>query len=66
MGRKIRTFVPVIPSQFNPGCTEMEKLKKTEQAYRQKQKLNYNQRHRARDLSCLHPGEHVWIRDTME
>ncbi len=40
-GRKIRALVPVIPSQLNPGCTDMVKLKKTEQAYRQKQKLNY-------------------------
>ncbi|KAL7867548.1 hypothetical protein SRHO_G00089320 [Serrasalmus rhombeus] len=38
MGRKIRTPVPVIPSQLKPRCVDMEKLKKTEKIYRQKQK----------------------------
>ena len=65
-GRKIRTLVPVIPSQLNPGCADMIKLKLTELSYRQKQRQNYDRRHRAHDMLHLQPGEHVWIKDTHE
>ncbi|TRY79072.1 hypothetical protein DNTS_017526, partial [Danionella cerebrum] len=55
MGRRIRTTVPVIPSQLNPRHADVEKLKATEQRYRDKQRQNFNRRHRTRDLSRLHP-----------
>ena len=66
MGRNIRTPVPVIPSQLNPGWTDMNSLKIIEQAYRQKQKLNYDRRHRARNLPLLRQGDHVWVKDILE
>lgn len=34
MGRKIRTLVPAIPSHFNPGWTDMDSLKRTEQKHK--------------------------------
>lgn len=36
MGRKIRTLVPVIPSQLSPKCADLEILKKKELTYRRK------------------------------
>ena len=66
MGRKIRTPIPVIPSQLNPGWTDMDNLKRTEQTYRQKQKQNYDRRHRAHDMPLLQQGDHVWVKDTLE
>jgi len=63
MGRKIRTTVPVIPSQLKPACTDTERLIRSEQQYRQKQQRNYNRRHRAHDLPRLQPGDHVWVKD---
>ena len=66
MGRKIRTTIPVIPSQLNPGWTDMDNLKRTEQTYRQKQKQNYDRRHRAHDMPLLQQGDHVWVKDILE
>uniref|UniRef100_A0A8C9WWT4 Integrase catalytic domain-containing protein n=1 Tax=Sander lucioperca TaxID=283035 RepID=A0A8C9WWT4_SANLU len=66
MGRKIRTPVPVIPSQLNPRWTDMENLKRTEQRYRQKQKQNYDRRHRARNMPLLQQGDRVWVKDMLE
>lgn len=63
MGRKIRTTVPVLPSQLNPACTDVEDLRKAEQRYKDKQRQDYNRRHRAHDMPCLQPGDHVWVRD---
>lgn len=66
MGRKIRTPVPVIPFQLNPGWTDMDNLKRTEQTYRQKQKQNYDRRHRARNMPLLQQVDHVWVKDIFE
>ncbi|KAL7880825.1 hypothetical protein SRHO_G00030790 [Serrasalmus rhombeus] len=66
MGRKIRTPVPVIPSQLEPRCVDMQNLKKTEKIYRQKQKCNYDRRHKTHYMEHLYPGRHVWIKDTAE
>lgn len=66
MGRKIRTTVPVIPSQLSPNGADLEKVKKREQSYRQKQKLNYDKRHRAHDMPSLQPGDHVWVKDIQQ
>lgn len=62
MGRKIRTLVPVIPSQLNPVCADMIKLKLTEQSYRQKQRHNYDHRHRTHDMcgSKIHMRRAQW------
>ncbi len=66
MGRKIRTPVPVIPSKLSPGCADMDNLKRTELRYRQKLRQNYDRRHRARNLPYLRPGDHVWVKDTVD
>ncbi|KAJ8387615.1 hypothetical protein AAFF_G00151650 [Aldrovandia affinis] len=66
MGRKIRTTVPVIPSQLNPACADIENLKRKEQRYRQKQQQNYNRRHRAHDMPHLQPSDHVWVKDMLQ
>jgi len=62
IGRKIRTLVPVIPSQLGPKCVDLEKLKKIELTYRQ----NFDKRHKAHNMTHLQPGEHVWVKDTSE
>ncbi|KAJ8001148.1 hypothetical protein DPEC_G00188230 [Dallia pectoralis] len=45
---------------------DMDNLKRTEQKYREKLRQNHDQRHRARDMPCLQPGDHVWVKDTGE
>lgn len=66
MGRKLRTRVPVIPSHLIPETADLEKLQQKELTYRLKQKQCFNQRHKARDMTFLRPGEHVWVKDTSE
>ena len=66
MGRKIRTTVPIIPSQLDPNRTNLEKVKLREQCYRQKQKMDYDRRHRAHNLPSLKPGDHVWVKDMQQ
>ncbi|XP_061132648.1 uncharacterized protein K02A2.6-like [Syngnathus typhle] len=66
MGRKIRTTVPVIPSQLDPKGADLEDVKRKEQSYRQKQKLNFDKRHRAHTLPALQPGDHVWVKDMQQ
>nr|XP_055074185.1 uncharacterized protein K02A2.6-like [Misgurnus anguillicaudatus] len=66
MGRKIRTRVPLIPSQLNPNCPDVEKLVTKELIYKCKQKQNFDRRHKAHNMTHLQPGEHVWVRDMSE
>ncbi len=66
MGKKIRTPVPVVPSQLSPKWADFKTLEKKEQLYRQKQHQNYNRRHKEHDMVQLQPGNHVWIKDTLE
>ncbi|KAF7659393.1 hypothetical protein LDENG_00298800, partial [Lucifuga dentata] len=58
-GRKIRTTHPVLPSCLNPSWANLTKLREREQKDRLKQWRNFNNRHRAHDLSSLNPGDHV-------
>ena len=62
MGRKIRTKLPVIPSELSPTLDYIPKVKKIEQSNKQKQETYYNIRHRVRDKP-LQTGDNVWIKD---
>ncbi|KAL3978677.1 hypothetical protein ACER0C_019739 [Sarotherodon galilaeus] len=53
MGRRIRTTIPVIPSQLHPRGTDTDMLKAIEQTYRQKQDKT----------TTLNPGDKVWVSD---
>ncbi len=66
MGRKIRTPVPVIPSKLNPGCADMDNLKRTELRYRQNCDRIMTEDTEHRDLPYLRPGDHVWVKDTVD
>lgn len=66
MGRRLRTTVPILPSCLNPGWTDITTLRARERREKDKQWKWFNNRHRARDLSGLHPGDQVWITDMKE
>ena len=65
MGRRLRIRLPVIPSTLQPGVQErdIQKAKEREDAHRKSQQRQFNNRHRARDLPLLLPGNKVWVRD---
>ena len=61
MGRKLRTTVPVIPQQLNPKLPNKSQLCLKENQQREKQRENFNKRHRAVISKPLVRGDSVWI-----
>ena len=64
-GRRMRNRLPVIPSTLQPGVQErdIQKAKEREDAHRENQQRQFNNRHRARYLPLLLPGDNVWVSD---
>ena len=63
MGRQLCTTIPVLPKQLTPKLPDANKLREKEKSRRKRQKINFDQRHRAKDLIPLQKGESVWIID---
>ena len=63
MNRKLRTTVPMAPTQMQPSLPDYNQLQKKEEENRQSQKTNYDHHHKARPLKLLVPGQRVWITD---
>ena len=63
MGRQLNSRLPVTQTQLEPNRKDLSSLGEKEQVQRQKQRANFNRRHRARDMDSLSPGDNVWIRD---
>ena len=61
MGRKLRTSVPVEPKQLNPKVPNQSQLRQKEHQQREKQRLNFNKRHRAVISKPLKKGDNVWL-----
>ena len=61
--RQIRTSLLTLPSKLNPKCVNPETLRKKEVEYRNRQARNFDKRHKAKELSPLHTGDQVWIKD---
>ena len=62
MGRKVRTTLPQTTSQFIPDWKYIEEYRKSDNKYKQKQKENYDQRHRVRPQSPLSEDTPVLVR----
>ena len=65
MNRKLRTNVPSSRKAWKSHVPD-GKLVVEREELRWKQKVNFDQRHRARDLSSALPGNLVWIPDRKE
>lgn len=66
MGRRLRTSLPTNPSKLIPQWPELAKLCETEEKIKTKQVVNYNQRHAAKELSNLLPGDRVYVPNRRE
>ena len=64
MGRRLRTTLPAAPHTLTPRSPP--DISQKEVDYRNKMKLDYDNRHRARELSPLVPGDNVLIKDTKQ
>ena len=64
MGHRLRTQLPTHPDNLYPNVQvkERQTVEMQEKSYRSNQQLNFNKRHRARELPTLYPGD-VWLRD---
>jgi len=60
MSIQLHSLVPSAPLQLKPVISDYFALKEKE---RKRQRSNYNNHYRARELSPLFPGDHVWITD---
>lgn len=60
MGRKLRTRIPTLPKQHIPEGSDTKKFQ--EKDAKQKQKDDFDRRHRARPLPQLKKGDTVWIK----
>ncbi|ENN80591.1 hypothetical protein YQE_02988, partial [Dendroctonus ponderosae] len=61
-GRKIRSFIPLLPSQLNTP-TNTQSLADRESQAKERSSKQYNNRHRSRKLSDLGVGDYVWVTD---
>lgn len=61
MGRKIRTTVPILPTQLEPSWPYLESFREKDSALKAKQKKSFNSRHSAKVLPNLMPGDTVWL-----
>ena len=63
MGRKLQSTVPVHPDHLRPNWPKLGGVRKVEKKNKQKQKENYDRRHRTKTLPPLKCNDTVWIRD---
>uniref|UniRef100_A0A3Q3IR53 Integrase catalytic domain-containing protein n=1 Tax=Monopterus albus TaxID=43700 RepID=A0A3Q3IR53_MONAL len=66
MGRRLRTTVPTLPSRLDPAVPSVGDFVGKERAKKELEAERYNWRHRAKLLSDLVPGAHVWVTDAKE
>ena len=63
MGRKIRTRIPISPSNLNPSWPYLEQFRENDASLKGRQKRDFDRRHSAKTLPELLPGERIWIPD---
>ena len=62
MGRKVRTDLPQTTEQFIPDWHFLNDFREQDEAYKKKQKQNYDRSHQARDVDPLSGDILVWVR----
>lgn len=66
MGRRLRSPLPLSPSQLKPQWPNQKKFADKDKELKQAQALAYNKRHRAGVRPELQAGQRVWITNTQE
>ena len=61
-GRRINTDLPQTDHYLTPQWPYLDRFRKADREYKDKQKSQYNVRHRVRPLSVLPAGTKVWVR----
>jgi len=66
MSRKLRTTVPMIEDQRKPKTPDFSEVAVRDKRLKQRQKVNHDAHHGARELPVLSPREYVWVTDREE
>jgi hypothetical protein len=59
MGRQIRSTLPTLPSNLDPGWPDLKQVRKNDDIAKANYKYYYDRRHNAKPLAKLAPGESV-------
>ena len=62
MGRQLRSSLPQMEFHLNPNWPHLESFRQSEAEFRQKQKENYDKRHRVHAQRDLPDGTRVWVK----
>ena len=60
MGPRLQSTVPIVSDELKPRQANNELLRQRERDYKQRQKHNYDRRHRATNLEKLEPNDNVY------
>ena len=63
MSRRLRGSVPIARQQLQPEALDYERLKRLDKEAKQRQKQDFDRRHRATETLPLSPGDRVWMPD---
>ncbi|KAM7310535.1 uncharacterized protein ISCGN_007443 [Ixodes scapularis] len=63
MGRRLRSTLPVHPKKLTPCTRGLASLRRKDEAFRDKQRRDYDHRNAARPPSRLLPGDQVCVKD---
>ena len=61
MGRQLRTTIPQVSEHLVPDWTYLETFRQSNRTFKEKQKLNHDRHHRAKELLPIPADSHVWI-----
>ena len=61
MGRRIRTDMPQLPRTFVPEWKYLQHFKEIDKRQKEKQKRDFDRRHRVKTLPVLPPDTSVWV-----
>lgn len=61
MGRNIRTSLPQVKEHFCPLWEYVDKFRNADEVFKQKQKSDFDRRHRTRVLPNIPTNTGVWI-----
>ena len=61
MGREVKTDIPQTASQLTPQWHFLPDFKQKDQSFKDKQKKNYDHRHRAQPADTLPDNSAVWV-----
>ena len=63
MGRRLQSTLPIVSDELKPRQANNELLRHKQKDNKQRQKLNYDRRHRATNLEKLEPNDNVYVKD---